>query len=93
MRTNVTGAAAYNYRGMKGTARSVSESALIRRINRRLRPDGLSLHVSRDGRDRWDLGVFYTVNVESNFVRDKHIDIEELGRELGALDPKETLAE
>ncbi len=64
---------------------TVTERALARRINRRLRPDGSTLKkCSR--RSRWwrDLGDYYTVDDNNNIV-DLDVDVEALGREMKAI--------
>lgn len=74
--------------------RPVAEAALLARINRRLRED---LRVVRrcpyESRFYAELGRFYTVDCSSSFVADKHVDIDELGRELGCLSAHEAFAE
>ncbi len=64
---------------------TLTTSTLIKRINRRLRQDGESLHVTRGGRSWSDLGNYYVRNFERNFIVAQHVDPEELGRELGVL--------
>jgi hypothetical protein len=76
----------------------VSESGLIQRINRRLAADDEALRKTKGGRGdgvpraRLDLGEFYILNTRRNFVRDKHVDLEKLGRELDVLQSWEYLA-
>jgi hypothetical protein len=70
----------------------VSEWALVKRINRALRPEWQQLKKVRGGRAWMDLGDFYILDVRHNFVVDHHVDIEELGRELEVLAPYERLA-
>lgn len=62
----------------------VSERALIARINRKL-PGNEKLKKLRGTRWENDLGLYYIVDEYFNAVRDTHVDIESLGRELGAL--------
>lgn len=81
--------------------KTISERALIQRINRRIggydrktcTAWGERLHKLRG--DRWwtDLGSYYTVDWNTGNLRDRHIDLEEYGRGTGALGPNEQLAE
>jgi hypothetical protein len=81
--------------------KTVTESALIRRINRRIggydrkscTTWGCRLRVARGFTDRstglfyenGDLGRYYTLDNYSNGLVDDHIDLEQYGREVGAL--------
>jgi hypothetical protein len=71
----------------------VSETALIKRLNRKLHAYDEMLHKTRGGRARQDLGEFYIVNYRTNGAVATHVDIEELAREHGALQPWEALEE
>lgn len=64
---------------------------LIARINRRLAGDGRQLHKSHNARCRLEFGAFYIRDFEVNNIVDTYVDVERLGRELGALRPHETL--
>ena len=69
----------------------VSSRALIQRINRKLRSDDELLKKARP-RSGWnELGDYYVVNFRMNWIAAKDVDIEELGRELGVLQPQERL--
>ena len=68
----------------------VSERALIARINRKL-PEHEKLKKLRGSRWEHDLGQYYIIDQNMNAILHKHIDIEELARELGALKPWESL--
>jgi hypothetical protein len=76
---------------------TLSESALIRRINRKLRHDETILKKARDclHQGQWyediDLGRYYTVNFNNHLVG-THIDLERFGRELGVLSAGEEIA-
>ena len=72
--------------------RPVSESALIRRVNRKLVPDLHQLKKSRGETMRQDLGEFYVLDLFRNTVCDLNVDPEQIGRELGVLTPCEGLA-
>ncbi len=71
----------------------ITESALVRRINRKLTKDGT---VIRKSRPRWEssVGTFYELNVDRNVVVSQHLDYTTLvkwGRDLGALRSTEFL--
>jgi hypothetical protein len=68
----------------------LTEKALYQRINRKLRADGEVLKRAR-GRVETTLGDYYVVNVERNFVAQHHVDLAELGRELGVMAEWESL--
>ncbi len=67
----------------------VTERAVVQRINRKLRDDDQVLKVTRGERARLDLGDFYILNWRLNVIADKFVDPEEMGRELGVLQPWE----
>lgn len=69
----------------------VSKRALIQRINRRLARDGEKLYATRGRRAFQDLGEFHVIDVDRNFVAQKDVDLEELGRNLKVLSPWEKL--
>jgi len=73
---------------------TVSEGALLRRINRRLQRTVFQrvLKLREDSRAYFDLGRFYVIDCSSRFLVDSHVDLEELARELGVLRPSERLA-
>lgn len=74
--------------------RAVTESALVRRINRKLarQPWPQRMHVlSENRRGFGDLGRFYLVD-HNNIVTYKHADLEGWARELGVLAATESLA-
>ncbi len=70
----------------------VSERALIQRINRRLSKEDQMLCRTRE---RWssDLGRYHTIDLSRNSLVAKHINLEKLGRETGALKPWERLVD
>lgn len=69
----------------------ITERALVARIRRRLAKAGELLRRTR-GIDH-NLGAYYRVNVDRNFVVATHVDPEALGRELGVVHPWEALAQ
>jgi hypothetical protein len=70
----------------------VSVRALIQRINRKLAPEGEALRTTRR-RWRSNLGDYYLVDLNRNFVTQQRVNLEALGRELGVLSPWEALVE
>jgi hypothetical protein len=83
----------------KQTKMPVQERTLLARINRHLAHDNERVHVTREGgRAATDLGRFYVIRYgrggdePSTNIIDHHVDIEEMGRELGLLRPYEVLA-
>ena len=68
----------------------VSERALIARINRKL-PEHEKLKKLRGSRWENDLGQYYIIDQNMNAILHKHINVEELARELGAIKPWESL--
>ena len=76
----------------------VSEAALIARINRKLKHQDEMLRTARrywaDGHflEHPDLGRYFVVDLFRNLVIQTHVDLEELGREVGALREFEQVA-
>ena len=75
----------------------ISERALVRRVNRRLRAEN---HQMKRTRGFWDsnhldhyedtnLGRFYVVDLLRNFVVDSFIDLEKYARDLGVMTKNE----
>jgi len=78
----------------------VSKRALVQRINRALAHQDQQLRATRGTRsgegftsDQVELGYYYTVDFRLNCVVEKHVDLEELGRELKVLAAWEKLEE
>jgi hypothetical protein len=71
---------------------SVTKKAVVRRLQSFLPSKGQYLRIASRGKPRCEgLGRYYLVG--ANGVVDKDVDIEKLARELGLLDPWETLKE
>ena len=70
----------------------VTTRAVIQRINRRLKPDLEMLKTTRGNRWRQEVGDYYVIDFTKNWIIDKHVDPEEMGRELGVLEPWEVVA-
>jgi hypothetical protein len=71
----------------------VSRRALIQRINRKIAGDWEQLKTNRSERWYQNLGDYYVVNVERNFIVETHIDLEDYGRKVGVLKDWEKLEE
>jgi len=71
----------------------VSARALIQRINRKLQADDQILKTTRGARAKSDLGDLYVLDWRRNSVMRKDVDLEALGREVGALADFEHLIE
>jgi hypothetical protein len=69
----------------------VSARAVIQRINRKLRPDREKLRVTRSDLWRQDVGDYYVIDCAKNWITQKHVDPEELGRRLQVLQPWECI--
>jgi len=76
---------------MKKETVPVSQRALIARINRALKKDDEVLKATRGERWRDEQGDFYILDWRKNWIVYKHVDLEELGRELEVLKPFEHL--
>ncbi|HSE41125.1 MAG TPA: hypothetical protein VLH08_10215 [Acidobacteriota bacterium] len=63
----------------------VSKAALIGRINRRLKPHREKLCKRRSSKYLAELGEYYVVNFNKNFVVNTHVKPEKYARELGVL--------
>lgn len=63
----------------------VTQHALVQRINRCLTKQGEILKKSRSLRTAQDLGDYYIIDFQRNFIVAKNQELEELGRELKVL--------
>ncbi len=77
----------------QGLKAGVSERALIQRINRKLAPELRGLKKSRGWRAEHELGKYWILDFHSNFADELDIDLEDYGRELGALKEWEKLVD
>jgi len=71
--------------------KAISERALIQRINRYLeKEEGQFLRTCREN-SRWyqELGRYYIVDIQSNFIDCTDQDLEKLGRDLKVLSKHE----
>ncbi len=71
----------------------VTEDALYKRINRKLKKVTWAqvLKRTRGERARQDLGDYFTLDVSRNIVTDSRVNLEDLEKELGVLNPHETV--
>jgi hypothetical protein len=76
------------------TKSTVTKSALIRRINRKLADEGVSVRASR-GDDLRTFGDYYLANGRPGFtqVYDGDVNLDAKGRELGVLGAHEAVAD
>lgn len=73
--------------------RLVSQSALLRRVNRTLARQDKQVRKCRTAsRDYGELGDYYCVDINRNLIVDKHVDLENYGRDLKVLNTEERLA-
>ena len=68
----------------------ITEKALLQRINRKLRAQDEILKRARSTVET-TLGAYFVVDVQGNFVKQHHVDIEDFGRDLGVLAEWESL--
>ena len=73
--------------------KTISERALIQRINRYLeKEEGQLLRTCRENsRSYPSLGRYYIIDINRNFVVSTHEDLENLGRDLKVMSKHETL--
>jgi hypothetical protein len=72
----------------------ISHRALAARINRRLNPEGEGLRTCSRNRRWWSsLGDYYIHDYRRNFITHPHVNLEDLGREMGCLAEDEALRE
>lgn len=69
----------------------VSIAALVKRLNRQLAKRAEQIRKPRT--DEWwpDLGDYYIIDTDRNFIVAGHVDPERLGREMGVLRPWEVI--
>ena len=70
---------------------TLTKKAVIARINRKLAHQYEMLRTTRGSRAYADFGDHYVVSAYGGIV-DRHVDVEELGRELGVLREHDQLA-
>lgn len=70
----------------------VSTRAVIKRINRKLAPDGEQLRTCRGGPWEHELGRYFVTNAQ-NAIASTHVALEGYARGLGALRTDETIGE
>jgi hypothetical protein len=71
----------------------VPELAVSYRVRRRLKAQGKNLRHCGEGSLRIDeLGRWFIVDIATNSVVERNVDLEAVARELGALRPSESVA-
>ena len=72
---------------------AIPELALSYRVRRRLKAQGKNLRqCSATSSKRPEFGRYFVIDVATNSVLEKHIDLEALARKLGALRSSESVA-
>jgi hypothetical protein len=73
---------------------TVSRTALIARVNRRLAQQGEVLRrCPENRRDYHSLGDFFVVDIARNAVILKHVDLQKLAKRLGAIKASERIVD
>ena len=72
---------------------SLHESNVFARVRREaLRRHGIILRKTKPGTRRWrDLGHYYAVNVESDFIEATHVELADAALELEVIQPGEQI--
>jgi hypothetical protein len=79
--------------GAKTAGVPVTMRALLQRINRKVAAQGEQLKKTRSSRWRNELGDFFTISTGRNVITARHVNPEKYGRELGVLEPWESVVE
>ena len=72
---------------------TITESAVTKRIRRKLRNTTHMLRKTRGERQQVDCGRYYVIDTELNALLWHHVDLEAFARELGVLRLHECVAE
>jgi hypothetical protein len=75
------------------TRASVSPRALLQRLNRVLLKDGEQIKRTRGVRAQLDLGDYFVLDINGNYIAEKDVDLEEFGRKYKVLAAWEKLSE
>lgn len=74
-------------------ATTISERALLKRINRKLAKEGEKLcRLPERSRSFGDMGEYHLIEVHTNSVIATHVDVTKLAKEMQALGESETVA-
>jgi len=76
----------------EGSQNESHDPRLIKRINRKLAHEGEQLRTAR-GADNASVGYYFIADRRSRWVVASHIDMEQLGHELGVLKKYEEIVE
>lgn len=71
---------------------TITSNALLKRINRKLKPEMEAVRKTRGVRALLNLGQYYTYSFSGGYVLEKDTDLAELGRTLGVLESHEVVA-
>ena len=75
--------------------RTVTQDAIIKRINRKLDKANpgelLRVRKARSDQQQMNLGDFYLLNGRGNFIQDKHVDLNKLAKQHKVLAPLEQI--
>jgi hypothetical protein len=79
--------------GREGKRTVISKRALVQRINRKLILDDQQIRAVPGGNLELGVGKYFLVDVRKNLITRTHVDLNELGREIGVLQPSEVCGE
>jgi hypothetical protein len=71
----------------------VSKRAVLQRINRKLRKNMEMVRTLRGHRWQSDGGRFFRVDLDRNVLIQKHVDLDQLAKDLGVLYPYEEIVD
>lgn len=71
----------------------VTARSIIQRLNRRLAPDQMIKSNRRSDRLTEQMGVYYVLDVKQKRVAQRNVDLVQLAKKLGVMDPWEELTE
>lgn len=70
---------------------TITEAALIARIQRKLAHEDQRLRKSRGGYNKCYFGDYYVHDWRRNLIMQKYVDLEALGRQLGVIGESQTV--
>ena len=70
----------------------VTMRALTQRVNRKLKPDLEMLRVTRGAQMQQDVGDYHVIDFRKNWITHKHVDPEQMARDMGVLHEWEEVA-
>jgi hypothetical protein len=72
---------------------SVTTRSLLQRVNRALRPDQVLKSNRRSERMTEETGLYYVLDLKQKAVVQRHVDLEQFAKKLGAMQAWEELIE